>query len=631
MTLLWVSLTLLMIALVIRAGYDIKDPDAEVTNRPIRVKADQFVSSRACQSCHRYQHSTWHASYHRTMTQLATPQSVIGDFDDFVFKFRGTEVRLFTEEDRFFVGLKGAAEGVPTRFPVVLTTGSHHMQTYWFAVSEKSRALGQLGGVYLKDDQRWVPRSSAFLTYHQSVPLGELGRWNGGCLNCHATHGRLRPASFQNKFDFDVRMADTHVVEFGIACEACHGPGGEHVRANQNPWRRYVQHLNKTSDSTIVNPTRLSHKLSSQVCGHCHSVFHRHHVHAEEVKDWARRGSSFRPGQNLEEVAARYVVRGTLDRLPETERQTVAEDPEFLLSRFWSDGMVRVAGREYNGLIESPCYQRGELSCLSCHRMHQSREDSRSREQWANDQLGVEMDGNRACINCHHELAQPEKISAHTFHAENSAGSKCYNCHMPHTSYGLLKAIRSHQISSPSVQESLNTGRPNACNQCHLDKTLAWTADHLTQWYGIEKPELTVDQSEVAAAVLWLLRGDAGQRALAAWSFGWQDAQQASGLDWIAPYLGQLLQDPYDAVRYIAYRSLRRLPQYSEIQYNFIGSPAHRSQMRDEVMKLWNASGGVAQRNGADQLLLDENGQLDASRFNRLLKARDDRPISLVE
>ena len=241
------------------------------------------------------------------------------------------------------------------------------------------------------------------------------------------------------------------------------------------------------------------------------------------------------------------------------------------------------------------------------------------------------MDGNRACINCHHEFAHPEKISAHTFHAEKSAGSKCYNCHMPHTSYGLLKAIRSHQISSPSVQESLNTGRPNACNQCHLDKTLAWTADHLTQWYGIEKPELTVDQSEVAAAVLWLLRGDAGQRALAAWSFGWQDAQQASGLDWIAPYLGQLLEDPYDAVRYIAYRSLRRLPQYSEIQYNFIGSPAHRSEMRDEVMKLWNASGGVAQRNGADQILLDENGQLDASRFNRVLKARDDRPVSLVE
>ena len=135
----------------------------------------------------------------------------------------------------------------------------------------------------------------------------------------------------------------------------------------------------------------------------------------------------------------------------------------------------------------------------------------------------------------------------------------------------------------------------------------------------------------MAAAVLWLLRGDAGQRALAAWSFGWQDAQQASGLDWIAPYLGQLLQDPYDAVRYIAYRSLRRLPQYSEIQYNFIGSPAHQSEMREQVLKLWNAARGVTLRNGADQVLLDENGQLDASRFNRLLKARDDRPISLVE
>ena len=52
---------------------------------------------------------------------------------------------------------------------------------------------------------------------------------------------------------------------------------------------------------------------------------------------------------------------------------------------------------------------------------------------------------------------------------------------MPFTTYGLLKTIRSHQISNPSVQATLETGRPNACNLCHLDKTLEWTANALTR------------------------------------------------------------------------------------------------------------------------------------------------------
>ena len=37
----------------------------------------------------------------------------------------------------------------------------------------------------------------------------------------------------------------------------------------------------------------------------------------------------------------------------------------------------------------------------------------------------------------------------------------------------------------------------------------------------------------VAAAVLWAVQGDAGQRALAAWSMGWSPAQTASGKDWL--------------------------------------------------------------------------------------------------
>ena len=89
-----------------------------------------------------------------------------------------------------------------------------------------------------------------------------------------------------------------------------------------------------------------------------------------------------------------------------------------------------------------------------------------------------------------------------------------------------MKAMRSHTISNPNVNESLDpVGRPNACNLCHLDKTLAWTADALNRQYGQPIPELSAEQKEIAAGVLWALQGDAGQRALAAWNMGWSQAR----------------------------------------------------------------------------------------------------------
>jgi hypothetical protein len=77
---------------------------------------------------------------------------------------------------------------------------------------------------------------------------------------------------------------------------------------------------------------------------------------------------------------------------------------------------------------------------------------------------------------------------------------------MPHTTYGLLKAVRSHQIDSPRVKASLETGRPNACNLCHLDQTLEWASTWLSKWYGHPQAELSPEDRRVSAALLWLLK-----------------------------------------------------------------------------------------------------------------------------
>jgi hypothetical protein len=263
--------------------------------------------------------------------------------------------------------------------------------------------------------------------------------------------------------------------------------------------------------------------------------------------------------------------------------------------------------------------------------MHQSRDDPRPRPDWADDQLKVGMDGNTACLQCHERLKNVDQLSQHTHHAPASSGSACYNCHMPFTTYGLLKAIRSHQISSPSVQASLETGRPNSCNQCHQDRTLAWTADYLSRWYDVPRPKLSADEQQIAATVLWALSGDAGQRALMAWSFGWEEGLAVSGNHWQAPYLAQLLEDRYDAVRFIAERSLRRLPGFHEFEYDFVGPPEQRAAAHQRALLTWAGAPISQERPFAAPVLIDRQGRVQQTPFQRLWKLRDDRPMAVKE
>ena len=240
------------------------------------------------------------------------------------------------------------------------------------------------------------------------------------------------------------------------------------------------------------------------------------------------------------------------------------------------------------------------------------------------------MEGNQACLQCHQKFR--DTVSQHTHHAATSSGSLCYNCHMPHTTYGLLKAIRSHRIDSPTVRATLQTGRPNACNLCHLDQTLVWTAQHLTDWYGQPSERLSDEQRAVSAALLWLIKGDAGQRALIAWSMGWEPAQAASRKEWMAPYLAQLLNDPYSAVRYIAFRSLKSLrSDYKALSYDFVGPEAQRTASRVSVIDIWKKTEARSAPSDRAELLITGPGELNGQTVAHLLRERDNLSMDLQE
>ncbi|MEM7409322.1 MAG: multiheme c-type cytochrome [Myxococcota bacterium] len=600
-------------------------PDAasetSTAHRPVAVDEDGYVASETCRACHPSQYETWHASHHRTMTQVVSEDTVIADFDDRRLVHFGREFRFYREGNGFFMEMKAArsptsGEALPGRtFELVLSTGAHHQQAFWFRTGE-GRNLGKLPFIWITSEQRWVPYGSIFVA-PPSRPNMQTGLWNKTCIKCHVVRGQPRWEAEPSP--------DTRVAEFGIACGACHGAAEEHAAIHRNPLHRYREHFSTEDDPTLVNVADLDHQRSSQVCGQCHAVFDFFDAESEAAYD--HQGFAYRPGGDLH--ASRHVFQFGQDRADPVVARNLEKTPQYFERRFWSDGMVRVSGREYNGMLETPCHQRGTMSCLSCHSMHPGTDDRRPRGEWANDQLKPGMRGNPACLQCHEQYEAEAELVRHTHHPASSAGSRCTNCHMPHTTLGLMKAMRSHTVDSPDVATTMATGRPNACNLCHLDKTLAWTADHLSAWYEIPPPALSEEQRSVASSVRWILQGDAGQRAIAAWHYGWEPAQEASGTEWMGIYLAELLTDRYDVVRFIGQQSLKRLPGYADFEYDFVDPEAFRSARRLRAEAKWRE--GADRPSASEALLIDAEGHLMDDRFRELRGRRLDPPVILAE
>lgn len=606
-----------------------------VDNRPIRVADDGFTSSSTCRACHPDQYASWRASYHRTMTQVADRESVRADFDGVtVADVHGSPMRLSRRDGRYLAAFDdpdGDGRGTASRIEreVVMVTGSHHQQIYWYPTG-RDRLLGQLPGAYLIAERRWIPRRMAVLHPPDDPVFSETGHWNGVCIDCHSTHGKSRISADLGSVPTESLRAASTAAELGIACESCHGPAQAHVAANRNPVRRYGLHRTGAADPSIVQPARLEPRRAAQVCGQCHGIWE--FADGESARRARIDGLPFRPGDELH--TTRFVAQPTVNGNSPTMQALLAEDTGFVRDSFWPDGKVRVSGREYNGLIESPCYVNATtaertLTCGSCHVMHKPASDPRPLPAWADDQLRAEAASDTACTQCHAPIAQD--VARHTRHAPDSTGSRCYNCHMPYTTYGLMKTIRSHTVSSPSVAETTDSGRPNACNLCHADKTLAWTASALAQGWGQPSSPLTPDQAQVSSTVLMALTGDAGQRVIAAEALRWAPAQQASGTWWMVPVLAQLLDDPYDAVRYSAGRTLRSLPAFEAFDYDFVAGPRQRRQRQLAAMRVWDGAAAERQRRDGAAVLLRPDGTLQVDAMLRLVRMRDNRRVLLRE
>jgi hypothetical protein len=524
--------------------------------RPRDLHGTGFVGSVACRSCHQEHYTSWHRTFHRSMTAEATAADVKGDFSGATLTSAGVTARM-DRDARGGYQMTFTRPGAPSRtVEVARTVGSRRYQQY---LARDGDSYWRLPVAWHVEDQRWFPMTSAFLftsePWEGSAPPApaprsdgrpvygggdfdrHVTRWNDNCVFCHnvAPNPGRDPGSG--------RFATT-VAELGVACEACHGPGAEHVARNGNPLRRWALQMNGGADPTIVNPSRLSPARAADLCGRCHGQ-----RIADQIAPLLEHGDPFVPGDDL-----------AIESAPLWPDTPLHGDPRAFSARFWDDGTPLLTAYEYQGLLQSPCTMRGPLTCTSCHGMHEGDPRGQIRARFGGKAGG--KTSNTMCTGCHTALATSEAARLHAHHdpASEGGGGRCVSCHMPRIVYGVLDVHRSHRIEIPDPARAAAAGRPDACTSCHVERTAAWAEAAARRLWGEARFPPGARAPSGTSPFEALFGGPPVARAAAADALGRAPVADA---DARARRVGALLDvmahDRYPAVRHLAWRSLRRL------------------------------------------------------------------------
>jgi hypothetical protein len=422
-----------------------------------------YAGSAACQRCHEDEYATWRKTLHVRMTKPIREATVLGDFRP------GTELHQYgrsysmeTRDGRYFITVtKG--DRPPERYEVDYTLGARRFQGYLSKLPD--------GRIYVlpvfwhNETRRWIDYKE--ITPIPDDPDHDLRQiWNVTCVNCHATN-------LVKNYDPATNTYRTTWTEMGIACEACHGPGSTHIEA-ADQWARDPS--TKPSDPAewhIFSPLRSSPRQTYDTCGYCHGNKNNFFF-------------GFRAGDRYEDFALPFLIS---DPIP-------VNDPQ---GEFWPDGRPSRFNRP-QALTLTGCFQKGEATCTSCHRMHGTANAHSLKVPAEAEDGSHTKQSDFLCTQCHvtgpapapssgaprnRSRASPiADLAAHTHHAPDSAGSRCVECHMSDVNWRLITRRRDHTFQAPVPEMTAAYGVPNACNTCHEDRSPEWAAKQMDAWYG---------------------------------------------------------------------------------------------------------------------------------------------------
>jgi hypothetical protein len=203
------------------------------------------------------------------------------------------------------------------------------------------------------------------------------------------------------------------------------------------------------------------------------------------------------------------------------------------------DGTALRNSSEALDLAASPCTT---ARCTDCHDPHTGGSD--------------ENRAIAACTTCHAQLGDAAAQSAHAGHRDGTrTTATCLDCHMPKIVMGIDRVVRTHRISSPTNPAIVATGGINACNVCHVDRSLQWTIDELRARYEVDLRATNTKLADQPMGERWLASREPALRLLAA------DALAHSSIAKLSvPSLEKQLKDPVPHVRVWTRFALESVP-----------------------------------------------------------------------
>ncbi len=269
---------------------------------------------------------------------------------------------------------------------------------------------------------------------------------NSECISCHNSMPQLKNG---NAFKFER-------IGKGIDCERCHGPGELHV--NERSKGIGVDVKNEI-DPTIVNPSKLSWELQTDLCQRCH-------LQGLNILKEGKSFLDFKPGMKLSSIFDVYLPQYLGDNL---ELDMANHSQRFQMSKCFISGNNKDLS----------------FTCISCHNPHISVKET-----------GTEV-FNASCNNCHNkDVCSAEK--AKLLKAQNN----CVECHMPKSGSEDIPHVSVHDhfirkpISKSETEEvkkliglyAINNPNPKVENQIRA---------YLEYWEKFDKNNLYLEKAKI--------------------------------------------------------------------------------------------------------------------------------------
>jgi len=350
--------------------------------RPSAVKppvSSDYVDSGVCAGCHQQIAQSYSATGMGQSFSRITPEKSFAEFNGAKVENQvsGLNYTMLQHDGKLFerrsqIGFRGIESNTAEKQADYVIGSGNHART--FLHRDPQGRLVELPVSWYAEVGGYWAMSPGFDHRDQEDFRRAI---SAECMFCHNAYPDS--ASRFNPAGIDPPAFPKSLPE-GIDCQRCHGPGRAHVKAAISG--ADVDHIR----AAIVNPARLDRDRQLEVCMQCHLETSSSHM-PNEIRSFDRGVFSYRPGQPLGDYKMYF-------------------DP--LSNR--SNDRFEIAHAAYR-LRKSACFQKSEMTCLTCHDPHVSYRGPGSTERYV-----------AVCEKCHqqvkHAIALPQK-------------STCLDCHMP--------------------------------------------------------------------------------------------------------------------------------------------------------------------------------------------------------